>query len=89
MDITMKSQLTGQVNTMDVPLKEEDFNKWKNLSCLHIQDEFPHLSDSEREFLLTGSTPEEWDHAFEESDYEYPYWDDEGNPDWWDDEPVF
>ena len=31
-----------------------------------IQDEFPHLSDDEREFLLTGSTPEEWERYFGE-----------------------
>lgn len=29
-----------------------------------IQDLFPYLSDDDREFLLTGITPEEWDSAF-------------------------
>ncbi len=30
-----------------------------------LKEEFPHLSDDdEREFLLSGSTPDEWDKYF-------------------------
>ena len=29
-----------------------------------IQDAFPHLNFEEREFILTGITPEEWDELF-------------------------
>jgi hypothetical protein len=28
----------------------------------------PHLSADDREFLLTGTTPEEWNDAFPEND---------------------
>lgn len=33
-----------------------------------IQRALPHLSSSEREFIMTGITAEEWDHAFPEED---------------------
>jgi hypothetical protein len=29
-----------------------------------IQDAFPHLTPSQREFILTGISPEEWDATF-------------------------
>jgi hypothetical protein len=31
-----------------------------------IQDAFPFLSDSEREFIMSGMSDEEWDDAFGE-----------------------
>ena len=31
-----------------------------------IQDAFPFLNPDEREFILTGTTPEEWDAMFKE-----------------------
>jgi hypothetical protein len=41
------------------------YDDFHNGLCLYesgelIQDAFPFLSDDEREFLLTGTTPEEW-----------------------------
>lgn len=32
----------------------------------HIQEVFPYLTTDEREFLLTGMTPEEWNRLFGE-----------------------
>jgi hypothetical protein len=37
-----------------------------------IQDVFPDLSASDREFLLSGITPEEWEEAFGDEDDEEP-----------------
>ena len=31
---------------------------------LKIQDAFPFLNKDQREFLMTGTTPEEWDQLF-------------------------
>lgn len=31
-----------------------------------VQDAFPYLSSDEREFILTGITPEEWNQVFGE-----------------------
>ena len=33
-----------------------------------IQNAMPHLSADEREFLMTGITPSEWDAAFKDQD---------------------
>jgi len=45
---------------MDVTQKQID--KWQNGEL--IQKVFPHLSISQREFLLTGAWDNEWDEAF-------------------------
>jgi hypothetical protein len=34
------------------------------------QDVFPHLSSSQREFIISGITEEEWDEAFYEEENE-------------------
>lgn len=49
-----------------------------------IQRALPHLTPGEREFIMTGITSEEWDHAFPEEDEA-----DEGTPDARPDEPAF
>ncbi len=41
-------------------LTETELKRYEAGTAL-IQDAFPHLSDNDREFLLTGITPEEWD----------------------------
>ena len=56
----MRSQLTGAMNTMDLPVTETQINQWRNGGQL-IQRAFPTLTPSQREFLMTGATPEEWD----------------------------
>jgi hypothetical protein len=47
---------------MEIPVTQEDLEKWKN-SGRCIQNVFPTLTDDQREFLLSGSTPEEWNEA--------------------------
>ena len=37
---------------------------------MHIQNAAPHLSDADREFLMTGITVEEWDEAFPDDEDE-------------------
>lgn len=63
MIIRRKSDLTGIENKMDIDVTEEAIAAWKSTGML-IQDAFPHLNADEREFLLSGATPEEWDAAF-------------------------
>ena len=67
MIVTMESKLTGKVNYMDIPVATERLNAYfsggrKGL----IQNWFPDLSADQREFLITGSTPEEWEAVFGE-----------------------
>jgi hypothetical protein len=52
---------------MEFPLSEEEFtssfNAWK--SGMLIQEAFPTLNAEQREFLMTGITPDEWTRAFD------------------------
>jgi len=57
--ITRKSIISGNVNTMDINVTHEDFEKLE--SGWLIQSAMPHLSADEREFIMTGITPQEWD----------------------------
>lgn len=59
MKITRTSMLTGKTHTRDIPVTEEQLEQWRKGK--HIQWVLPHLSADDREFLLTGSTPEEWE----------------------------
>ena len=64
MKITKTSIFTGDENTMDIPVTEEQLKDWENGGL--IQDVMPNLTASQREFLMTGCTPEEWDKNFSE-----------------------
>lgn len=47
---------------MDLDVTEEQLIRWKGGQL--IQNVFPHLSPDEREFLMTGITPQEWEETF-------------------------
>jgi len=49
--------------TMDIDVTQEQLDKWE--AGEFIQWVMPHLTTSEREFIMTGITSEEWDHIFE------------------------
>jgi hypothetical protein len=57
--LTRTSQLSGKQHTMDLAITEEQIDNF--ISGVKVQDAFPHLKPHEREFILTGMTPEEWD----------------------------
>ena len=56
--ITRKSLISGNINTMSLPITEEQYTAWEQGTL--VQDAMPHLSPDEREFIMTGITPEEW-----------------------------
>jgi len=63
MRILRKSALTGNVNTMDINVTDEQFTKYLGSNeC--IQNVLPDLSVDEREFLISGITQDEWNKAF-------------------------
>ena len=41
---------------------KRDYERWQ--SGVLIQEAFPYLSDEEREFIISGITPEEWSDIF-------------------------
>ena len=60
--ITRKSPFTGKVHTLDIPVTEEQLQRWENGAL--IQNAMPNLTPDQREFIMTGITAEEWDNAF-------------------------
>ena len=62
MKITMASAISGKINTLDVAITHEQFSAWVDGAL--IQEAMPHLTASEREFLMTGITSEEWYETF-------------------------
>lgn len=59
MKITKKSILTGKTRTMDLPITEAQYARYVDGADL-IQNILPHLTSSQREFLMTGITDDEW-----------------------------
>ena len=60
--VTKQSIVSGNVNTMDLDITTEQLELWESGKL--IQEVFPQLGLDEREFLMTGMTPEEWDNTF-------------------------
>jgi len=65
-EVIKKSPFSSKDNTMIFEVTLEKFEKslyqWKNGSM--IQNAFPYLDADEREFLLTGSTSDDWQKIF-------------------------
>ena len=60
--ITKTSPFSGNTNSMEIEVTQEQLSSWENGTL--IQNAMPNLSADEREFIMTGITPEEWDSAF-------------------------
>ena len=69
MKITKTSQLTGKIHTLDINITESELMRIENrrTSGELIQRIVPNLPMSDREFLMTGITNEEWIGAFGEN----------------------
>jgi len=64
MQITKKCMLTGDTNTMDIPVTQDQLDDWTN--GMLIQEAMPNLTAEHREFIMTGTTPEVWTKNFSE-----------------------
>lgn len=62
-DVTVRSAFSGNYHTRRMALTSAQYTTWVGTG-VHIQTALPHLSPEDREFLLTGATPEEWELAF-------------------------
>ena len=62
MKILRTSNFTGKENCMDLNVSKAQIEAWQNGEI--IQNVMPNLSRDEREFLISGSTPEEWQSIF-------------------------
>lgn len=71
MQVTKQSPLTGVEHTREIDITPEQYANWEaQLYVGFLQEIFPHLSADDREFLLSGITPEEWADAFSAIDCE-------------------
>lgn len=72
--LTRKSLFTQKENTLEIPMDEEEFKLREALwrSGTYIQDAFDGLDPALREFIKTGTLPEEWDDMWADSDIEPP-----------------
>lgn len=63
MKVTKTSMFSGKDHTVNVNVTVAELYAWQ-IKGEKIQDAMPHLTPDEREFLMTGVMPDEWDEAF-------------------------
>jgi hypothetical protein len=66
MKITRISPVSHKDNSMEIDVTQEQLDKWRSGAL--IQHVMPKLTPSEREFIITGTTPEEWDTMWEDDE---------------------
>lgn len=64
MKITRFDPVSGKTNTQELPITEEQYAAWESGKL--IQNAMPHLTPSQREFIMTGITEESWNKLFDE-----------------------
>lgn len=67
MILSRRSPFSGKVNTMVLPITEEQLLSYENGDRC-IQEVFPNLTPAQREFIMTGITEDEWPSDDEEDD---------------------
>ncbi len=58
--VTRQSVLTRKMNTMKLPILQEHLDIYDKIGGFNVQDIFPQLDAEQREFLINGVTPQEW-----------------------------
>lgn len=62
MIVAKVSPMSGQVNELELPISQDAYEAWRSGAL--IQRVMPHLTSVQREFLISGYTPEEQDILF-------------------------
>ena len=60
--VTKQSPISGKMNSMELPITEAQLKAHQNGEL--VQKVFPTLSVEEREFLVSGISPKEWNDLF-------------------------
>ena len=68
--VTKQSIITKKMNTMELPITQEHLDMYETVGDILVQDAFPNLDIGQREFLISGITPQEWNETFGEGDDE-------------------
>jgi len=53
------SMISGKTTSRELDITQQQLDEWSEGAF--IQDVFPYLSISDREFIMTGITEDEWD----------------------------
>jgi hypothetical protein len=66
MQVTRTSSLSGKESTMELDVTQEQLDRFDNRreNGEYVQTIFPNLTSEEREFILTGINPTEWNEIF-------------------------
>lgn len=66
MQVTRTSSLSGKQSTMELDVTQEQLDRFDNRrdNGEYVQTIFPHLTSEEREFIMTGISPTEWNKFF-------------------------
>jgi hypothetical protein len=62
MQIIRTSPFTGRTNVREIPVTLEQLAAWERGTL--IQNAMPNISADDREFIMSGITPEEWNEMF-------------------------
>ena len=62
--VTKQSVITKKMNTMELPITQEHLDMYETVGDILVQDAFPNLDIGQREFLISGITPDEWTKTF-------------------------
>ena len=66
--VTRQSIITRKMNTMELPISQEHLDIYDTVGDILVQDAFPNLDKEQREFLISGITPDEWNNTFGEEE---------------------
>tara|TARA_Y100000385_G_scaffold41313_1_gene38491 strand:- start:70 stop:279 length:210 start_codon:yes stop_codon:yes gene_type:complete len=64
--VNKRSMISGKWHVMELPITNDQIERWQNGEF--IQNAMPDLDDEQREFLMTGITPDEWNANFGETE---------------------
>jgi hypothetical protein len=59
--VTRTSSYSGIEHSLEIDVTPEQMDAWHNGALIQVA--MPHLSVDDREFIMTGTTKEEWDEA--------------------------
>jgi hypothetical protein len=57
--IKRTSRITGLTHIREIPVTQEQLDLWRKDGVV-IQNAMPNISPEDREFIISGITPEEW-----------------------------
>lgn len=61
--IERKSPISGKIQIRDLPITDSQMIAWENGALIH--EVMPQLSVDDREWLINGTTKEDWDWLME------------------------